>query len=155
MLKGLMIFPLMALLMLTGCADRQHTVGGAALGGIAGGILGAQIGGGSGRTAAIIGGTLAGAALGGYVGSYLDRMDQTDKQNLNQTLETRPTGQTTQWTNPDTQTTYAVTPVKTFQQPETERYCREYTTEVIIGGEVEKAYGTACRTEDGAWEIIQ
>ncbi len=154
-MKGLLIIPLMALFLLAGCADSRHTVGGAALGGIGGGILGAQIGKGSGKTAAIIGGTLAGAALGGYVGSYLDRMDQMDKQNLNQTLETQPSGQTTQWRNPDTQTTYAVTPTSTYQQPETQRYCREYTTEVIIGGETEKAYGTACRRDDGAWEIIK
>ncbi len=154
-MKGLMILPLMAMLMLAGCAGQQHTVGGAALGGIAGGVIGSQIGKGSGKTAAIIGGTLAGAALGGYMGSYMDRMDQMDKRNLNQTLETKPTGQTTQWKNPDTETAYAVTPTKTYQMPETERYCREYTTEVMIGGEVEKAYGTACRRDDGAWEIIK
>ncbi len=153
-MKYLMVFTLMAMLLLMGCAESKHTVGGAALGGIAGGIAGTQIGKGTGRTAAIIGGTLAGAALGGYVGSYLDRMDQMDRKNLNQTLETQPTGQTTQWKNPDTQTAYAVTPTKTYQQRDTQRYCREYSTEVIIGGEKEKAYGTACRRDDGAWEII-
>ncbi|WP_045215243.1 RT0821/Lpp0805 family surface protein [Desulfonatronovibrio magnus] len=153
-MKTIMIFPLLAVLLLAGCGESKHTVGGAALGGIAGGIAGAQIGKGTGQTAAIIGGTLLGAALGGYVGSYLDRMDQMDKRNLNNTLETRPTGTTTQWSNPDTNTSYKVTPTNTFQQPDTGRYCREYTTEVIIGGEVEKAYGKACRRDDGAWEIV-
>lgn len=153
-MKGLTIFFLLGLLLMAGCAGQQRTVGGAALGGIAGGIAGAQIGKGTGKTAAIIGGTLAGAALGGYVGNYLDRMDRMDKQNLNQTLETQPTGQTTQWKNPDTQTAYAVTPTSTYQRSDTQRYCREYTTEVIIGGEKEKAYGTACRMEDGTWEIV-
>jgi len=125
-------------MLLAGCtAQQKHTVGGAALGGIGGGVIGAQIGKGTGQTAAIIGGTLLGAALGGYVGSYLDRMDEMDRRNLNQTLETKPTGATSQWRNPDTQTAYAVTPTQTYQK-ETGRYCREYTTEVQIGGETEK-----------------
>ncbi|HIP78103.1 MAG TPA: hypothetical protein EYH07_06540 [Kiloniellaceae bacterium] len=34
------------------------------------------------------------------------------------------------------------------------RYCREFQQEVIVGGEAERAYGTACRQPDGAWEII-
>lgn len=154
-MKRLAILSLLALLVLVGCAESKHTVGGAALGGIAGGVIGSQIGKGTGRTAAIIGGTLAGAALGGYVGSYLDRMDKMDRQNLNHTLETTPTKETTQWRNPDTNTAYAVTPTETYQQRDTGRYCREYTTEVMIGGEMEKAYGTACRREDGVWEIIK
>lgn len=154
-MKNLALLLILPLLLLTGCAGNKNTIGGAALGGIAGGIAGAQIGGGSGRTAAIIGGTLAGAALGGYVGSYLDRMDRQDKRKLNNTLETEPTGTTTRWTNPDTRTTYEVTPTKTYQQAKNNRYCREYTTEVIIGGKKETAYGKACRRPDGAWEIVE
>ncbi|MCA1743696.1 MAG: glycine zipper 2TM domain-containing protein [Desulfovibrionales bacterium] len=153
-MRNLMISMIVGLFFLTGCAGNMNTAGGAALGGIAGGIAGTQIGKGTGRTAAIIGGTLAGAALGGYVGSYLDRMDQMDRRNLNSTLETRPTGQTNQWNNPDTNTTYAVTPTNTYQQQETNRYCREYSTEVIIEGNVERAYGTACRLGNGTWEIV-
>ncbi|EFI33792.1 17 kDa surface antigen [Desulfonatronospira thiodismutans ASO3-1] len=143
----------LAAMLLAGCTTQKHTVGGAALGGIGGGVIGSQIGKGTGQTAAIIGGTLLGAALGGYVGSYMDRMDEMDRRNMNQTLETKPTGTTSQWHNPDTQTAYAVTPTETYQRDDG-RYCREYTTEVQIGGETEKAYGTACRRDDGAWEII-
>ena len=36
----------------------------------------------------------------------------------------------------------------------TGRYCREFQQEVTIGGKTERAYGTACRQPDGAWEII-
>ena len=32
-------------------------------------------------------------------------------------------------------------------------YCREYTRNVVIGGQVQHAYGTACRQEDGTWQI--
>ena len=34
------------------------------------------------------------------------------------------------------------------------RYCREFQQEVTVGGKTERAYGTACRQPDGAWEII-
>lgn len=153
-MRSLIILMIAGVFFMTGCAESKNTAGGAALGGIAGGIAGAQIGKGTGRTAAIIGGTLAGAALGGYVGSYLDRMDQMDRRNLNSTLETQPTGRTNQWNNPDTNTTYAVTPTNTYQQ-QNQRYCREYTTEVIIDGQVETAFGTACRMNNGTWEIVR
>ncbi len=33
-------------------------------------------------------------------------------------------------------------------------YCREFRQTVTIGGRSEKAYGTACRQPDGAWEVI-
>ncbi len=153
--KSIITILLLLLLTLTftfGCANK-HTIGGAALGGIGGGIAGAQIGKGTGNIAAIIGGTLIGAALGGYVGSYLDRMDRQDKVTLNKTLEHQPTGQTVAWNNPDTNTAYAVTPTKTYMHQE--RYCREYQTEVVVGGNIEKAYGTACRKPDGQWEVVK
>ncbi|WP_028575076.1 RT0821/Lpp0805 family surface protein [Desulfonatronovibrio hydrogenovorans] len=153
-MKKIIVLMILSMFLLS-CAGQKHTAGGAALGGVGGGIIGAQIGKGHGRTAAIIAGTLAGAALGGYVGSYLDRMDEMDRRQMNSTLETKPTGSTSQWQNPDTNTAYAVTPTSTYQQPDTGRYCREYTTEVQIGGETEKAYGTACRRDDGVWEIIK
>lgn len=31
--------------------------------------------------------------------------------------------------------------------------CREYTTTVIVGGQEQSAYGTACRQPDGSWKI--
>ncbi|WP_417317388.1 RT0821/Lpp0805 family surface protein [Emcibacter sp.] len=34
------------------------------------------------------------------------------------------------------------------------RYCREFQQTVTVGGKTETAYGTACRQEDGQWEII-
>lgn len=33
-------------------------------------------------------------------------------------------------------------------------YCREYTTTVVIDGVEQQAYGTACRQDDGSWQII-
>lgn len=36
-----------------------------------------------------------------------------------------------------------------------QRYCREFSQNVTIGGQVEQAYGTACRTADGDWQLVQ
>lgn len=33
------------------------------------------------------------------------------------------------------------------------RYCREYTQQVRVGGNIQQSYGTACLQPDGAWEI--
>ncbi|TVQ98632.1 MAG: hypothetical protein EA399_10510 [Desulfovibrionales bacterium] len=156
MQKTLTILAILALLA-AGCGGAHggagsgqiNQIGGGLLGGIGGGIAGAQIGAGSGRVAAIIGGTILGAALGSYVGGYMDRMDQ---QQVNRTLETQPTGQTSQWRNPDTGNNFRVTPVNTFQRTDGQ-YCREFVTEVEVGGRLEQAYGTACRMPDGSWKI--
>lgn len=134
-----------------GGGGQVNQIGGGLLGGIAGGIAGAQIGAGSGRVAAIIGGTILGAALGSYVGGYMDRMDQ---QLVNKTLETQPTGQTSQWRNPDTGHRFEVTPVNTYQK-ESGQYCREFRTQVEVGSETKEAYGTACRMPDGTWKVQQ
>lgn len=152
-MKRIVVFLFMVCLVFSVGCSNKNTVGGALLGGVGGGLAGAQIGAGSGNVAAIIGGTIAGAALGSYVGSYLDRMDRGDKKNLNATLENTPSGQTQSWSNPDTNTAYKVTPAKTYQTDQG-KYCREYSTEVKVGGKTENAYGKACRMEDGAWKII-
>ena len=151
--KTLAILAVLTLLA-AGCGSTQgggqiNQIGGGLLGGIGGGIAGAQIGGGSGRVAAIIGGTILGAVLGSYVGGYMDRMDQ---QQVSRTLETQPTGQTSQWQNPDTGNRYHVTPVNTFQRSDGQ-YCREFVTQVEVGGKTEQAYGTACRMPDGSWKV--
>ena len=35
-----------------------------------------------------------------------------------------------------------------------ERYCREYTKSVRIGGDLQSAYGTACMQPDGSWALV-
>jgi len=34
-------------------------------------------------------------------------------------------------------------------------YCREFQSEIIVGGERETGYGTACRQPDGSWKIVE
>jgi surface antigen len=141
--------PVLVLSLLSCATPPKKEDMGTVLGGVGGGLLGAQVGGSKNRTAAIIAGTLLGAIIGREVGRSIDRTDELMAQNV---LEQNRTGQTTSWVNPDTNNQVAVTPTKTYQVS-SGQYCREYTTEVWVGGEKQEAYGTACRQPDGSWQI--
>ncbi len=131
----------------TACTNEQT---GQVVGGILGGIAGHQVGGGSGRTAATMVGTIAGAVIGGNVGRS---MDDTDRLKAHRSLEYSQTNETTHWSNPDTGNAYSMTPTRTWQS-DNGRYCREYTSDVVIGGRRERSYGTACRQPDGSWKVV-
>ena len=45
------------------------------------------------------------------------------------------------------------TPTNTYQTT-TGQYCREFQQTITVGGQTEDAYGTACRQEDGTWQIV-
>ncbi len=34
------------------------------------------------------------------------------------------------------------------------RYCREYQSTVMVGGQPQQSYGTACRQPDGTWRVV-
>ncbi len=124
---------------------------GAVLGGAAGAALGSRVDKDDGRRAAIVGGAIIGVLVGGAIGRYMDSVDQNC---IGQTLEYVPDGETIVWNNPNNGGTYQVTPAETYQRADG-RYCREYVTEVLIGGRREQAYGTACRQPDGSWQVIR
>ncbi|MDW7711674.1 MAG: RT0821/Lpp0805 family surface protein [Deferrisomatales bacterium] len=145
------LVPLLAVSLAACSAPPKKAEIGTVLGGVGGGILGAQVGGGHGRTAAIIAGTILGAVIGQEIGRSIDRTDELMAQ---QVLEVNQTGQRSQWVNPDSGNTVAVTPTRTYQVA-SGQYCREYQTEVVVGGQVQQAYGTACRQPDGSWKIQQ
>src|SRR5215475_11316654 len=136
----------------TGCETIQEnpktSIG--AFGGAAfGGLIAAAAGGGG---AAIAGAVIGGALLGGAAGTLLDQRDrQLAAQAQQRALEATPTGTPVAWTNPDSGHQGTVTPVRTFQADG--RYCREFQSEVIIGGKPERGFGTACRMPDGSWQI--
>jgi surface antigen len=128
--------------------NKQQT--GTVVGGVLGGVLGSQIGGGSGKTVATIGGALLGGLLGSSVGASLDRSDELQAY---QVLENNRTNQVGSWRNPDTGSQVAVTPTRTYTGA-SGQYCREYDTRVTIDGKREDAHGTACRQDDGSWQIV-
>lgn len=138
-------------IMLSACATEpghQQEQAGMVIGGILGGAVGSQIGKGSGKSVAIIAGTLAGAAIGGAVGRS---MDDTDRLKTAQTLETVRSGVPSSWVNPDTGNQYTVVPTRTYE--EASGPCREYTVDAVVAGKKEKIYGTACRQQDGSWQV--
>lgn len=125
---------------------NRELIGGV-IGGIAGGLLGTQIGKGDGRTVATIGGAIAGVLIGGAIGRDMDAQDQAC---IGQALEVAQSGQRVTWDVPRGDKRYAVTPGN-IERRDDGRYCREYETEVEIGGRRENLRGVACRQENGVW----
>jgi surface antigen len=143
----------LAAAMLAGCGTSSEIPkeqAGTVIGAVVGGMLGNQVGSGGGRVAATIVGAIAGGAVGHSIGRS---MDDTDRLRAAQALETSPTGAPTHWRNPDTGGEYTVVPTRTYAS--TQGPCREYTMDAMVGGRVEKVYGTACRQADGSWRAQQ
>lgn len=136
--------------------DSRPTINKQTIGTLAGGAAGAvaatNIGKGKGNIAAIAVGTLLGAAIGSEIGKSLDRADQEAMYRSSQnTFENVPTGQTTQWRNPDSGHYGTYTPTRTYMDNGTN--CREFSQTIVVGGRREEGYGTACRMSDGSWQI--
>ena len=122
------------------------SLGGAAVGGGIAAIAG-------GNPAAIAISVVGGALIGGFIGHQMDQKDKLiAEQTAAKALESNRTGQSSGWKNPDSGNSGTITPTKTYQSG-SGQYCREYRQEVIIGGEKQQAYGTACRQPDGTWKI--
>lgn len=150
--------PVIALALLcSSCASMMQTyennpkaVLGSVLGMAAGAGIAAAAGGGAG---AIIGAGLGGALIGGYVGHRLDDRDKRMAAEAAQrAFESNQAGQPSAWRNPDTGNSGSVTPTRTYQIANGQ-YCREYRQTIVIGGEPQQSYGTACRQPDGSWQI--
>ncbi len=142
--------------LLAACGEDTGTkqTFGTLLGAGAGALIGSQIGSGTGQLAAVAVGTLAGAYVGSEVGKSLDRADRAAMQQTTQSsLETAPSGTTTEWRNPDSGNSGTITPQPAYETT-SGQYCREYQQTIVVGGKTEDAYGTACRQPDGTWKIV-
>ena len=141
---------MMALMLsLASCADTNLTKGQqGALGGAAGG---AAIGQAIGRNTEA---TLIGAAVGTMVGYIVgNEMDKYDRMQLNQAYETGPSGQPVNWVNPDTGTNYQVVPQPAYQNSRTDQVCRQAEVTATIDGQPQRTATTACRNNQGQWEL--
>lgn len=151
------VAPLVAVALALGACSSdagQKQTGGAVLGGVGGALLGSQIGGGTGQLIAVAVGTLAGAMIGSEVGKSLDKADQAAMARAEDRAHSAPVGETVRWNNPDSGHSGTVTPVRDGYSEKTGAYCREYQTTVTVGGEQQKAYGTACQQPDGSWKVV-
>lgn len=154
--RKILIVPLCAMALSACEGARQES--GTVIGALAGAAVGSELAGhghGGGKTLAIVAGALAGAYVGSEIGKQMDEADRAAMQSTTQyALESGPSGQTSEWVNPDSGNYGYVTPQPAYQSPETGQYCREYQQKVIIGGEEQQAYGTACRQPDGTWKVV-
>ena len=124
------------------------------VGAAAGGLIGSQFGGGSGQAAMTGLGVLLGGLLGSEVGRSLDRADRLYiEQATRRSLERAPSGQVSQWRNPDTGNYGSVVPYAPKTMPNGQ-YCREFQQSLVVDGKTQQAYGTACRQPDGTWKIV-
>lgn len=155
-MEKLMILALLPMLVLSGCATMGEKEGvGTVIGAGTGALLGSTIGDGDGQLVAVAIGTLAGAVVGSQVGRSMDITDQLAmERNAQYALESTRTNSETAWRNPDTGNYGSITPVETYQTGNGQ-YCREYIQEVVVAGERQQAYGTACRQPDGTWQIVR
>jgi surface antigen len=131
----------------------KQTVG-TLIGAGTGAFIGTHIGHGSGRLIATSVGTLLGAYLGNEAGKSLDRADRlyASRAEYN-ALEYTPSGSSTAWRNPDTGHYGSVTPIETYETASGD-YCREFQHQAQIGGRTRDVFGTACRTPDGQWQLV-
>ena len=144
-------------LLLSGCAQTGETVKnnpkttwGGMLGAAGGGLIAAAAGA---SPAGIVGGVLIGGLVGGAVGNALDQKDkEMAQQAAQQAFENSRSGESSAWQNPDSGNSGSITPTQTYQNP-SGQYCREYEQDIVVGGEPQKTYGTACRQADGSWQI--
>ncbi|MDB5410073.1 MAG: hypothetical protein JWL84_4985 [Rhodospirillales bacterium] len=130
-------------------STSQNNLIGSGVGAAAGGLLGSKFGGGSGQTVMTIAGVLAGALAGGAVGRSMEPVDQGC---ISRTLEHSPSKKTVAWKNPDTNSSYWVTPTDTYQRQDGTP-CRHYQTTALIDGHRQRLKGVACRQEDGSWKV--
>lgn len=142
---------------LTACETLQNrgtkeNVGGIS-GAVLGGLAGSQVGGGSGRLWATGAGVLLGALAGSEIGRSLDKADMAYANQAASQAHRAPVGETISWSNPESGNYGSVTPTRDGYSS-SGRYCREYQQTIVVGGQEQQGYGTACQQPDGSWEIV-
>ena len=127
---------------------------GTVVGAVIGGVAGSEVGDGTGQLAAVGAGVLIGAFIGSEIGESLDEMDKLYAlEAYEKAIETSRVGETTRWENPDSGNSGAYTPTLAYRT-EQGQYCREFTQSISVSGTTQDGSGTACRRQDGTWEII-
>ncbi len=129
------------------------TILGTGMGAAVGGFLGSHIGKGSGKLAA----TGAGVAVGGLIGHEIGR--EIDSPSSVPATSAPVAAPSLFSDSPPVQTyepNYVAPPAPppTYVDPQAGTYCRPYSQEIRIDGEIKESYGTACLQPDGTWRIV-
>ena len=144
----------LAAVLVSGCGGEiaKEEIG-ALVGAGLGGLAGSFIGDGGGQLVAVGVGTLIGAIMGSEVGKSLDRADKLALAQAQQdALEHGKSGVKTTWKNPDSDNSGEVVPYPAYRQTNG-AICREFLQVIMVGDEVESAYGVACREPAGTWKL--
>ena len=150
-----MLAIMLAAVMLVGCGQVSKEEVGAIVGAGLGGIAGSFIGDGGGKLVAVGVGTMLGAIIGGETGKSLDRADKLAlAQAQHDALEKGVSGSSTTWENPDSGNSGEIVPQPAYQQADG-IYCREFQQIIMVGAEIQAAFGIACRQPDGSWKLSQ
>lgn len=142
---------------LTGCTEKDYYLPGkgvwapkqsgftkARIGAIGGTLIGTALGSGSDPLLAAAY-AVGGLVIGHEVGATLDKVDELHANMLLQrSLHINTNGQTSTWSNPDTQTVITHTPTTTSNN------CREFETSINVKGSQQIMRGTACK-KNGDW----
>ncbi|MCC6920814.1 MAG: glycine zipper 2TM domain-containing protein [Alphaproteobacteria bacterium] len=133
--------------------NRNNEAAGAIAGAIIGGVIGNRVFRGERGL-----GTVGGAILGGVAGSQLARSgDDCDRYYASNAyydaFEHRRPYERVRWENPRSRNYGYIVPAD-YYRDRNGRQCRNYEQEIWVNGHREIAEGTACRTRDGTWRII-
>lgn len=150
--KACMVFVVAVFLVafLSGCANRGKAEQGAIIGGLGGAAVGGQLGPDDDRGQSALIGAGIGAVLGYMIGNEWEKYDQ---RRLNRTLETAPSGQATEWVNPDTGNRYMATPEPAYRSDG--RVYRDVEIDAYVDGRRETVHAKAYRSSDGTWQLVQ
>jgi surface antigen len=129
-----------------GCADKAQS--GAGLGAISGAAIGAL------TSKNKISGAAIGAGIGALLGYAIgNEMDKYDKEQINKTLETQPSGKPMSWKNPDNGTQYEATPGTPYSS--NDKIYRDITIKANVDGSEKDVKAKAYRNPDGTWVLVQ
>ncbi len=141
---------LLLVVVLSGCSGMGKAEQGAVIGGLGGAAVGGQLGPDDSRGENALIGAGIGAVLGYMIGNEWEKYDQ---RRLNRTLETAPSGRTTEWVNPDTGNRYRATPEPAYQREG--RVYRDVEIDGYVDGRRETVHAKAYRSPDGTWQLVQ
>ncbi len=145
---------LVATLVLPACQDMGPKQGIGTLGGAAGGaLLGSQFGHGTGKLVGVGIGTLVGAMVGSEIGRSMDATDRARAEQAEQRAYAAPINQPISWSNPQSGNSGTIIPTNEGRRADG-AYCREFQQNIVVGGQTQRGYGTACREPDGSWRIV-
>lgn len=134
--------------------DRSQAVGGV-LGGVFGAVLGSKVGGGTGKSVGVAMGATLGSMWGQDIAKGMSDIDKVfHERTTTDTLEYGKPGEEVTWSNPDSGNSGTVSAGETFKNDAGEE-CRTFESTVEVEGEDRTSEGTACRMDDGTWQVVK